>query len=84
MGSSAASNSSASIFGGSPDTAETRLWNGTAWFTNPNMNEARSSLKGAGTESGMIACSGDPVGIQDVEEFSEVTTAAEPVDIDFD
>ena len=71
VGSAATSNSSAACFGGSPDTAITELWDGVTWTEVADLSEARSSLKGAGTGTSMIACSGDPLGIQNVEEFTQ-------------
>ena len=74
-------NNAAGVAGGSPSTAATELYNGTAWTEVNNLNQARASVAGAGLYSAGIAVGAQPNTYYDKVELWDGTNWTETTEI---
>ena len=74
-------NTAAGVAGGSPSTAATELYNGTAWTEVNALNQARASVAGAGLYSAGIAVGAQPNTYYDKVELWDGTNWTETTEI---
>jgi hypothetical protein len=56
--------------GGTPQLAETELWDGTSWTSTTSLNTARRGLAGCGTQAAALAFGGGGTAVGTTEEWA--------------